>query len=70
MMEMFDSKRNLSLSINNSQIKKNSNALAKIAGDIVQIEKSLEVFYSNEVNKSIIIRTEFEIWDDYDQKNG
>lgn len=69
-METFDSKHNLSLSINNDQIKKNSNALAKIVGNIVKVEKSLEGFYSNEVNKSIVIRTEFEVWDDYDQKNG
>lgn len=69
-MEVFNSKRNSSLSVNNSPISEKSNGLAKIAGDIVQTEKSLEVFYSKEVNKSTVIRTEFEVWDDYDKKNS
>jgi len=69
-MEVFDSKRNPSLSVNNSPILQKNNGLAKITGNIVQTEKSLEVFYSKEVNKSIVIRTEFEVWDDYDKKNG
>jgi hypothetical protein len=69
-MKGFDSKRHLSLSTNHGKLSKNGNGLAKIVGNIVQAEKSLEVFYTREVNKSIVIRTEFEVWDDYDNKKG
>ncbi|WP_261207485.1 hypothetical protein [Laspinema sp. D2d] len=47
-----------------------SNGLVKFASEIVQTEESLKIFYNSEVSKSIVLRTEFEIWDEYDRKKG
>ena len=52
-----------------SELKKYDNPAVQIASAIVKVEESVKTLYSQEVNKSIIIKTEFEVWDEYDRKS-
>ncbi len=49
------------------QLIKYSNPVVRVASEIARFEESVKTVYSEEVNKSIIARTEFEAWDEYDQ---
>lgn len=52
-----------------SELKKYDNPAVQIASGIVKVEESVKTLYSQEVNKSIILKTEFEVWDEYDRKS-
>ncbi|MCL1464570.1 hypothetical protein [Argonema galeatum] len=56
------------LKTSSSQIQKYSNTPAiQLIRNTAKLSESMKTAYSNEVTKSIAIRTEYEIWLEYDR---
>ncbi|MBD2184234.1 hypothetical protein [Aerosakkonema funiforme] len=59
------------LKTSNSQIQKyNNNPAIQLIRNTAKLSESIKTAYSDEVTKSIAIRTEFEIWLEYDRNKS
>ena len=53
---------------NSGQIQKNTDSPAvAIIRNTAKLGESIKTAYSNEVTKSIVLRTEYEIWSEFDE---
>ncbi|MFB2974426.1 hypothetical protein ACE1CD_36330 [Aerosakkonema sp. BLCC-F183] len=67
----YGAQNNDLLKSSNSQIQKyNNNPAIQLIRNAAKLSESIKTAYSDEVTKSIAIRTEFEIWLEYDRNKS
>lgn len=50
--------------------KYSSNPIVHVVTSVVRVEESIKTAWNSECNKSAILRSEFEAWDEYDRKHN